>query len=569
MKICPKCKNRFTDDTKVCEFCNIELEDAPIGHSKRTKVSKFDVVIGGIIAKLPFKISTKLTKLLLALIAVILAVVILLVVFLPSGEQNYMLFVQDDELMFSFVSDANGKPVSDEVITANSTVLSKDGKKIFYLDKDSNLYFKDVSKLNDEGHKLSSKVSQFFVSDNTSLVTYVETDGDLKQHDLKSESKTIAKDVESVRVSDNGKKILIKQITEDSTIDLLLYVNGKEPEKLVSNIGYLYSVSKDFKSFYFTKNGAVYNYKEGNEKPEKVIKEYSSIVKSYESGEIFYTLNSTNAEGLITESLFYFDGKESKTVSKEYTAYNTQCAVDKPIMIFASAANEQGDVEFYLVSGAEKSALNYKINRIYLEPTGDEIYFVADADATTSEGDLYSAKIKNHELSDVKKVASDVYKGKYLDNDTFVFVADTNTDTRVGELYLNNSDKEIAKNVNLESVYYIPQKDLIIFFSDIKEAAAKLNYYSNNRVTNIDEDVYIGDFYATAAGDIMYIKDFDLNDAEGELYISNTGEGKFVADEVSKIVNVYSDVFKKYVASGYSSYFASTSVSNNDSANFF
>ena len=102
-----------------------------------------------------------------------------------------------------------------------------------------------------------------------------------------------------------------------------------------------------------------------------------------------------------------------------------------------------------------------------------------------------------------------------------------------------------------------------------KEAAAKLNYFSNNRVTEIDEDVYVGDFYATASGDLMYIKDFDLNEAEGDLYISNTGEGKFVADEVTKIINVYSKAFSDHLESGYGSYFASSSMTTNEKGNFF
>lgn len=569
MKICPKCKNRFTDDTTVCEFCNVELQEIPVGHNRRKKESKFDAVIGSLTAKLPFKMPVKLAKLILSAVALIIVVAIVLAIFIPSGEPNYMLYVQDGELMFSFVSDANGMPLDDSGISSNTVVLSKDGSKIFYLDSDNNLYYKDVKNLSAEGQKLSSKVSKFFVSDNASLVTYIETDKDLKQHNLKSESKTIAKDVESVLVAPNGKKMLIKQVSEDGSLDLLLSKDGKETDKIVSNINYVYSVSDDFKTFYFSKNNAIYSYKEGKDKHEKIIKEFSSVVRCYDSGEIYYTKSVVDESGVGVETLCFFDGKESKTVFKGYNANNTQCAVNKPVMIFASAANEEGKVEFYLANGAEKSSLNYDIQKIFLEPTGDDIYFITDVEDTTGEGDLYSAKIKKNELADVKQVASDVYKGKYLADNTFVFISDTSLDTRIGDLYLNSSDKEIAKNVNLESVYYVPQKNIIVFFSDIKEAAAKLNYFSNNRVTEIDEDVYVGDFYATASGDLMYIKDFDLNEAEGDLYISNTGEGKFVADEVTKIINVYSKAFSDHLESGYGSYFASSSMTTNEKGNFF
>lgn len=243
---------------------------------------------------------------------------VLLVAFFISNRDtviDYAFYIKDDELYITRTDKIEPWQVTTRLLEKDYSLrkaqflsdfnlymhLSKDGQKLFYIDKVDNtdsfsLYYRYISMPNQKPVKIDSEITAYAVSDSGNLVTYSKgyngsliNIGTLYQHNLVDRAK-IATDVFRFGVSDDGTKIGYMN-SED---DIYLQCLGKNKEKIESDVSYVYYVNDACDIGYYKKDGALYRITVGGEK-EKIAADIYEVYAVYETGEIYYTRKTDSA----------------------------------------------------------------------------------------------------------------------------------------------------------------------------------------------------------------------------------------------------------------------------------
>lgn len=374
--ICPKCNQQLDDGVKFCPFCGEKLEapaepvaeepaveeavapaaeeatevateaapaeesapaeeapaPAPVAEDAKAAVAEKINEIKDKVAKKPLIAG--------GIGAAILAIIIILALVLPSigGGVNYAMYLKDGEVMITDLPKADGWVITDEsfdnvdednyddysYILNYRITVSEDGKKVFYVeDYNTNdytftLYCRNANNEKKEPVKISSDVSQYKITADGKLVTYLTADGDLCQHDLKEKTK-IAKDVESFEVTEDGKTFIYTD--EDQNI---YYKEGKKDEvRVAKEVDQFVHATEDFGTIYYVKNSSLY-IKEGKKDAEKLLSDVEDVIGVYETGEIYYVTSEDEDVTLwdfVEDDKAKSDAKAEEPVKPEYPEY--------------------------------------------------------------------------------------------------------------------------------------------------------------------------------------------------------------------------------------------------------
>ena len=207
---CPNCGTQSSTEFAFCQSCGAALTEQPAVPEQPEK-KKFAL------PTLPFQISKKILALASAALALVLVVAIVLSVILTGTKKNaFAMYLKDDELYFTSTTKISPMQVTKKLFdgdidesdlrwigqygVAYSCCLSEDGKIIFFPDKfDPNseddsktfsLFYRYVSKPEEDPVKIDSDIQYYHVSKSGKLVTYLKgEEGDLYQHDLTDKTK--------------------------------------------------------------------------------------------------------------------------------------------------------------------------------------------------------------------------------------------------------------------------------------------------------------------------------------------------------------------------------------------
>jgi len=251
-----------------------------------------------------------------AVIAVVVVVAILLsLLFTGGGGHNYVLYLKDEEIVYTSASDIEPFTVTSKLFSdidvdddvddvAESlgyyTKLTEDGKLIFYLDKldddGGTLYYREVNDPEAEPVRLDSGVRGYAISPSGDKIFYIKPDTDsLYFHNLEEKTK-IASDVNDLQISDDFESLvyLTEVDSEDDTYLEDVYLvkianigDDDAKEKIDSDVSNLRYVSEDFSTFYYEKEECIYKKQVGKDREKLVSDVYSATV--YESGEMYFT----------------------------------------------------------------------------------------------------------------------------------------------------------------------------------------------------------------------------------------------------------------------------------------
>lgn len=297
MELCSTC-NKPLDENGVCPDCGAHTQ-TPREESMKGKTQKW-------LKKLSAKRMTIGFGCLAGFAALILLVVLLIN---ASKETDYILFQRDHEIFYYDLSEDKPQQITRKLYDhvdqpqnrdiqqrwadahADFCTLSQDGKILFFLDRldDSSfgisLYYRYVEKPEMDPLKISSNVSSYEVNQKATVVTYEKgEDRVLYQYRLTDGViEKIGTEVEDWAVSEDGTKIYYLN-TEGG-----LYVQYEEEskEKIDSDVTELTFAAEDFETVYYQKDNALYKKTRGAEK-EKLVSEIDSVLRIYESGEIYY-----------------------------------------------------------------------------------------------------------------------------------------------------------------------------------------------------------------------------------------------------------------------------------------
>lgn len=524
MNNCPNCNAEIVVGANKCEECGYKFASKRNSHSAQ-KANGFK----------------GLFKIVIPVVAVLIVVAVAAsLIFLPSSIADRFGYFKDGEIFISDFSEGYGQQVTDNFKADNIVFgnyrnfvrLSNNGKRIFYIDNydgtSYKLYSKNISNVNAKPLKISSDILIYDISDDGSIVSYIKDKGYLYQHDLKTQSDLIDKDVINFLASDNGKTILYQKSSEgDKSYQFDLYISksGGKGKKIVSNVDSFKYVSQDLSTVYYVSSSSLYKLNIGK-KPVKLIENIRDIIKIYDSGEVFFT--QTNKEG--KASLYYFDGsKVSKALAENY--YRTETvATEKPVMVVCCDGKE---ITYNVVVKDKVYNIEHSVVSIALNSAGTELYYTADFDANTQLTTLYSAKIDNS-LKSVKKVTNGVFQGKYLSGEKYVYVKDFNTSTMTGTVYFDN--KIVAKDVYYSGLKYSVKDNMLLYFDKLSDSNARLNKYVKGKSSVIRDTVLINSLSVPKDSTITFIADCFSDD--GILYVYKGGNTIKVDHDVSSIFSI-------------------------------
>lgn len=584
---CPNCGAPMAAGSSFCENCGAKAETAP---------AKSDVV--GKAKSAVSKIPPKFLKLGLAVVALIVVIVIIAAI-AGSGSSsmiNCAMYYKDGELCYTNLPKANPVEITEDLDGRSTSVrLSKDGKKLFYLDKyDSGtytLYYQDMTNTKKDPVKLDTGVTYYYViNEKATLVTYIK-DGTLYQHNLKDKVK-IDSDVEDFSVSADGKQIVfLADEDEDGYCTLYRATGSKDPVKVTSGVSSLYGLSDDGKTVLFRKDSGLYLQVNGKD-PEKIDSDSRIIGAYYDDGSFYYMKEDeeeiklsdvivddkkddstydylreylTSEDATISGesyTLYFYDGKKSVTVAEHMIDY-VDYATDTPVIAYTaledgeypkvsiadyydegSSAFEDAVEDAMVFCIAVESTPNTMtltdVEDLELTTDGKAVYVLSDVDDDDYTGTLYQVEISGKKLKAAKKIDEDVSGtgNAVVGSSHYVYFKDVKNGK--GELYLDG--KKVDDDVRTSGIRYHVDTKKLIYYTDWNsdKEMGTLKQYKGSKASVVKDDVHESTF--TPDGEILFLYDYSTSKGKGELYIANGSKLVKIDDDVTSFLyRAYND----------------------------
>ncbi len=599
MKRCPKCKAKLQKGRRRCPECG-------------AFVMKKRSVKSGLLSRLAkFIEGAKSPKLMLGGGAVLLGMIALfMMVSIGNSGGDSAIYLKQSEMAMVKGSGAKKVQLTDKLVYENSMdqfdleymanhyyskliKKSKNGDRLFYPSNiirlnNYTLTYRDLNKKNGEIVEVASAVTDYQISENGKIVAYT-SEGILYRYDG-DKAESVGEGVLNFSISKDGKTI----IYVDGESNICSYKSGKS-KKLVKDISVLEYISEDFKEIYYTKNSNLYR-KEIGKDAKKIASKIVSVVKIYETGEIYY-LKETESKNLLKDyveddlkksssdvkkslkdavaetylyDLFFYNGKDGKSVAKNVQQEEIKIASERPVVLFKSCdlSNmkkvklskissvwevEEKILEHISMNSKYQVAVEKKVTSIkqkniansLLSESGDVLYFVADiADEMINSyeaiGNLYKMSISGSKAKDAKKYASDIYAkeiGIVGDTDVLYYksVSEVNYIMQ-GDLYVNK--KKSDENVKVGSAVCFKDADAkaVYFLTDweYQESMGTLKRVKGGKVSEIKKAAH--SFYAMEKGEVFFIGDYNVETYAGNLYRHKNGKARKVDKDVVAIM---------------------------------
>ena len=593
---CPYCGEKNSTEFAFCQRCGRRLADEPETGKKRctsrsSRVPKKKLLLfGGIV---------------LAVIILAVGAILLLsgkgiknngAFYLKDGEINYkpISAKAPAEITSRLFSDDNNS--SDLSSTLNSPYLCRDGKTMIYPDRwDSNnnyaLYFRDIGNMKKDAVKIDSGVNGFYVNDGETLITYRKSDGAWYWYSLnKQEKEKIAAEVRYAKIAGNGDVAYT-----DSDNNLYLKRNGKDKEKLASNVDELHWISPDGKTVLYSKDDNLYMHMSGKDR-EKIASDVFSVLPAFDDGSFYYIkenddrtlMDFVRDDNKLSDSekrylreeleedvsgyfyeLYRYDGKES-TLLSDLFRYATISSFptyslnrEKQMMLFRALDEDNYEPvrlsEFASVywDGIEKleaafddSTLIYVASGNTIRPVeledvdycmfssdGSNAYFICDYES--DEGDLYQVSLSGSGTLRPELLDSDVYYYLFSVQDSKVcYFKDVNYDDNagvsLGEMYIDG--KRIDSDVYPYVCSYRAASKTLLYITDWNKNGGTLCRWSGGKSSKIADDVYSRVF--TPNGDVLYLVDYNTKSRQGDLYRFSGSKSEKIDEDVTRILTV-------------------------------
>ena len=533
-----------------CENCGAEVGSAPevaapeVANPETPKKFRIGRIFDFISSKT--KIPVKLLKWGMAGVALIVVAVIAIAIIIAGIKSNYALYIKNGALMYTKLP--NGKPVEITEESAHSYWMTKDGKRLFYIEN-RKLYYVDVTNTNSEPQQLESRVSTYKINEDGSRVFYTK-DMELYWCDLKGNCQKIQSDVSNYWIADDGKTVIYivpKEIgSAESKHDLYRATvsGGKVTTRIIhSNERIEFkNLSKDGKTVVYMAERSIY-IQTGSQNAERIAVDAYLESEVYDDGSFYYDVHQEADNVKDQYALYYYDGKKSLKVAEKYYGYATYAA-DAAVMAFCAGKDKKTDNgtelewRYYVaVKGKASEVKLDNVTTISLRPDGKEALILAYDDPETQTRILYKAAVGS-EIKEPKKVDIENVDliGYTPDGKNTIYYTD-GVKERYYTLYING--KKISDEVNY--VICTEESEMIVYVTDYDSRAGTRTLWSvsGGKKKKIDDEIY--DYKFTPDGTLLYLA--DREDKVGTLYYSTGGPGKVIDTEVSSIcsVNTFTD----------------------------
>lgn len=409
-----------------------------------------------------------------------------------------------------------------DVLYANTTdryVLFKKGDALYLYD----------AKDKDETTKIASDVKEYQFSDSDKYIVYLNNDDELMVYDYKENHK-LDSDVSNV----------VKDIVNDKILyvkENVLYIRSvnykkKDRNKITEDFDVFVRFSEDGKKVVYISGdgeGKLFTYDVKKDRKDKIANDVTTYYCDDKScDELFYVTQED------TRNLYYYDGKESKSVSKDLYSVASVDVKNKRVLY---TKNVKGELILYFQTvGKDAYEVENKMNS--LKPAklfDDGIYYFTD------DRDLNYVAIKGSKLGHTKNIGKDVIVSLYEYKDGFVFLE--NVENAKGDLYIakNGKSRKIDEKVSSGLVSISNDGSKIYYLRNYKDNKGDLCVSKGGKGKLILEDVYE---YQYVKDDLIYaIKDYIASKARGDLY-RYTGKATLLGTGITRIASIPSQYEK-------------------------
>ena len=432
--------------------------------------------------------------------------------------------------------------ITSYLVTGIDFGTSRDGSKIIYNTRNG-LYLRSGP---GQTEKLSNDYcSQVYTPDDTlSTIYYVDEDDTLfcNKTGKAGDSFKIASGVDTLYgLTENG----VYYTTDSKTITMYDYVNqdllSVDPDSL-ERPEYPFSFEYDTDAEY-----------------QAAMKQYKADMEVYEHANDLRELQKDLAREQYTlVTLNYFNGSSASVVAEDVIHGSVDLATNRAIdqshtaavLAYAAcpdpekaAALTADDLEA-IIESSDSSASSEIYNKIRssavavngtayaldlnvwtINPSEDgQTVYITTKNPDNSDIDLYQAGISGNSLQTPTQIASDISYWKIIGNnvvfwqDSAVFVNGVRIDDDV--------HSHVAFQDDGSFVYLVGEED---------DNSYQLKSYKDGEITTIADDVF--DFGFTTGGDLLYLRDYNLNRCVGTLYLYNGKDSTKLDDDVAAIIS--------------------------------
>ncbi len=447
-----------------------------------------------------------------------------------SGDSSYDLY------RYNVKKDEKDK-IDNEV---TSFYLSEDGKTVVYRTADNTLYIK---KSNKDKEKIEGDISSLsYVTEDFKTVYYIKENTLYKKTNGKDKVK-IASDVSSViRIYDSGEIYYVKTNTAAEA----------------SLSSFILDDMKDADSKMTAPEMPAYDDPDYQAKYEEYTKAYEEYQKKLARDAIRTALDGEKVS-VTSYTLCYYNGKEASTITDSLIRYEYYAASESPVIVFAEQSDSSkvklSEVTSLstlrdMVTSGRFSSYSWSVavgnNALEIQQTaasafkissdGKTIYFLDNIDDKKGSGDLYKAKVSKKKVSKPELYDSDVYPSyaRFVDEDTFIYFKEYDSDKYKGELYVNKVKADY--DVRVYSVIYDKDSKKIFYYTDwnSEKSCGTLKYFKSKKSVKLSDDVH--DFTVLPGGNVLYLRDFSMNNYKGDLYLCKGKKSKKIDIDVVGIL---------------------------------
>ena len=432
--------------------------------------------------------------------------------------------------------------ITSYLVTGIDFGTSRDGSKIIYNTRNG-LYLRSGP---GQTEKLSNDYcSQVYTPDDAlSTIYYVDEDDTLfcNKTGKAEDSFKIASGVDTLYgLTENG----VYYTTDSKTVTMYDYVNqdllSVDPDSL-ERPEYPFSFEYDTDAEY-----------------RAAMEQYEADMEVYEHANDLRELQKDLAREQYTlVTLNYFNGSSASVVAEDVIHGSVDLATNRAIdqshtaavLAYAAcpdpekaAALTADDLEA-IIESSDSSASSEIYNKIRssavavngtayaldlnvwtINPSEDgQTVYITTKNPDNSDIDLYQAGISGNSLQTPTQIASDISYWKIIGNnvvfwqDSAVFVNGVRIDDDV--------HSHVAFQDDGSFVYLVGEED---------DNSYQLKSYKDGEITTIADDVF--DFGFTTGGDLLYLRDYNLNRCVGTLYLYNGKDSTKLDDDVAAIIS--------------------------------
>lgn len=316
-------------------------------------------------------------------------------------NDQFVIYTKEDSLYVKGLNPDKDDKVKISKNFGSSVTLSKDGKKVLYIDSEYNLRYYMIK--NGKTEKIASKVYEYYADEDCNKVYYMTSDGENKLYYYNGkEAVKLATKIYAISDVNVEEQQVVYAKESQGKYELYYQKKAKDAvllDKKLSSMKYV-KIFKGKEIYYINDDKDVKYVKISGSKlghVKTIAEDVEDSLREYKKGFVFVADVDKNSNGTL---YFASSGKAKKVDTDVYSANIKVSTNGKRIFYLKDYSSNSGTL--CSSTGGKGKQIDVDVYR-YQYISDKLIYYIKDYSATNREGELYFSK-----GSKGKKIADDV-----------------------------------------------------------------------------------------------------------------------------------------------------------------